>query len=237
MRTFEHYHDAALQESLRQDTEREIRRWERDQRRLKQQDVRNSWLFGIFVVLWAIFICLVLIIHGSKTPKTEIPVETVHEMETIETAYLTYDKPEPVVDPVAEHQEAAEPESPFYREDIPLSYEHQEQLYAACAETGIDYELALAVVWKETTFRNIIGDGGESFGFMQVQPKWHADRMERLGVDDLMVPADNFRVGCDYLAELLGKYELAAALTCYNTGSPGHNEYADLVIGKWGELK
>jgi soluble lytic murein transglycosylase-like protein len=60
--------------------------------------------------------------------------------------------------------------------------------------------------------------------------------MDRLGVTDLMDPLSNFRVGCDYLAELLGKYELEAALTAYNTGSPGHNEYADTVIGYWEEL-
>lgn len=232
MRTFEHYHDAALQESLRQETKREIRRWERDQRRLKQQDVRNSWLFGIFVVLWAIFICLVLIIHGSKTPETEIPVETVRETKTApETATATLLHFDPVVDPIGGHREAAEPESPFYREDIPLEYELQEALYTACTETGIRYELALAVVKKETDFRNVVGDGGESYGYMQVQPKWHSERMGRLGVDDLMDPAGNFLVGCDYLAELLEKYDLPEALTAYNTGSPGRNQYADDVIG------
>lgn len=187
--------------------------------------------YAASVMLWAVVICVVVIVHGSKTPETEIPVETVHETETIETAYLTYDKPEPVVDPVAEHQEATEPKSPFYREDIPLDYELQKDLYAACDETGVRYELALAVVRKETDFRNIVGDSGESYGYMQIQPKWHSDRMERLGVEDLMDPLSNFRVGCDYLAELLRKYDMPEALTAYNSGQPGQSEYASAVVG------
>ena len=40
----------------------------------------------------------------------------------------------------------------------------------------------------------------------QIQKKWHWDRMERLGVTDLMGPSGNFRVGCDFLAELYAKY-------------------------------
>jgi hydroxymethylpyrimidine pyrophosphatase-like HAD family hydrolase len=117
-----------------------------------------------------------------------------------------------------------------------LEPEMQALLYEACGETGVDYELALAVIRKESTYQNVMGDGGESYGYMQVQPRWHRARMDRLGVTDLMDPLSNFRVGCDYLAELLGKYELEAALTAYNTGSPGHNEYADIVIGYWEEL-
>jgi hypothetical protein len=60
--------------------------------------------------------------------------------------------------------------------------------------------------------------------------------MARLGVTDLMDPLGNFRVGCDYLAELLEQYSLAAALTCYNTGAPGHNQYATDVLNYMEEL-
>lgn len=40
----------------------------------------------------------------------------------------------------------------------------------------------------------------------------------------------NFRVGCDYLAELLGKYPLEEALTAYNSGKPGKSTYASNVL-------
>lgn len=186
-------------------------------------------------ILWAIAIVAVVLAKGcvedvpeSQTPAPVTAAEAV-TVEHVPAMVLTLDAP-------CLDTEAREPESPFYRENIPLDYETQELLYEACGETGIRYELALAIVWRETTFRNIIGDGGESYGYMQVQPKWHAGRMTRLGVDDLMDPAGNFRVGLDYLAELLDKYELPEALTAYNTGSPGHNQYADDVIGYMEEL-
>lgn len=145
--------------------------------------------------------------------------------------------PEPVPDAVPAmtvHRVMEEPEPvakvlPKYYE-VPLDTETQDLLRAACEESGIDMELALAVIWKETDFRNIEGDGGNSLGYMQIQPRWHADRMERLGVSDLMEPAGNFRVGCDFLAELLEDHALAYALTAYNSGKAVVSPYAETVM-------
>ena len=77
---------------------------------------------------------------------------------------------------------------------------------------------------------------------MQIQQKWHWDRMERLGVTDLLEPSGNFRVGCDFLAELYAKYnDWNVALTVYNMGhDPGYiTDYAKDVIGnyvRWQEI-
>lgn len=139
----------------------------------------------------------------------------------------------------AEKIEQALLEQGYFREDVPLSFMDQDFLHTACAESGVPYALALAVIEKETGFRNVVGDDGNSTGYMQVQEKWHWDRMERLGVDDLSNPFGNMRVGCDFLAELLGKYSLEEALTAYNSGKPGKSEYAQKVISyyeKWKEL-
>lgn len=125
----------------------------------------------------------------------------------------------------------------YYRDDVPLDYELQGHLHLACQEAGVPYALALAVIQKETHFQNLLGDDGASEGYMQVQRKWHYDRMERLGVTDLMDPAGNFRVGCDFLAELLGKYPTQEALTAYNSGSPGYNKYSYMVMGYYEEWK
>ena len=142
-------------------------------------------------------------------------------------------EPEPVTLPVVvevmNDPEPAPEVAPKYY-DIPLDTETQDMLRAACEESGIDMELALAVIWKETDFRNIEGDGGNSFGYMQIQPRWHADRMERLGVTDLMDPASNFRVGCDFLAELLEDHALAYALTYYNSGKATVSRYSEMVM-------
>lgn len=123
----------------------------------------------------------------------------------------------------AEKIEAALVEMGYFRDDIPLTYEEQDFLHTACQEAGVPYALALAVIQKETQFANTVGDDGASEGYMQVQRKWHYDRMERLGVEDLMEPFGNFRVGCDFLAELLETYPTAEALTVYNKGHyPGY---------------
>lgn len=138
-----------------------------------------------------------------------------------------------------ENIEAALVESGYYRDDVPLPYDLQDCLHTACQEANIPYALALAVIEKETHFRNIVGDDGASEGYMQVQRKWHYDRMERLGVTDLLDPFGNFRVGCDFLAELLGKYPTQEALTAYNSGSPGYNKHSYEVMEnyeKWKEL-
>lgn len=128
-------------------------------------------------------------------------------------------------------------ESGYFRSDIPFDGDTQAFLRAACEETGVTYELALAVIWKETGYQNVTGDGGDSIGYMQVQPQWHQERMNRLGVDDLSDPYSNFRVGCDYLAELLRKYDTDKALTAYNTGKPGNSAYATDVLLKYHELR
>ena len=131
--------------------------------------------------------------------------------------------------------EIIEPEkkqpAPIYY-DVPLSDELQDKLRDACEESGVQMTIALAVIQRETGFRNVQGDGGDSAGYMQVQRKWHEFRMDKLGVTDLNDPEGNFRVGCSYLGELLGKYDTTAeALTAYNSGRPGQSEYADTVLG------
>lgn len=130
----------------------------------------------------------------------------------------------------------------LFIEDIPLTYEEQDWLQDACKESDIPYALALGLIERESTFRNILGDDGSSAGYMQVQKKWHWDRMERLGVTDLSDPQGNFRVGCDFLSELYGRYEdWNIALTAYNMGhNPGYiSDYAKGVMknyARWQEL-
>lgn len=148
------------------------------------------------------------------------PVDTPVEQPENPVIVQPIPEPEPVV--VVE-EEAFDP----VREDIPLDAETQRLLWQACEETGIQYELALAVIWQETDFRNITGDSGASAGYMQIQRRWHEERMERLGVTDLTDSYGNFLVGCDYLAELIEKdCGLEWALHAYNGGPSYANKMA-----------
>lgn len=170
------------------------------------------------------------------TPVVAIPVDSL-EPSALPQVVTT---PEPTEDPYeSEKIEQALVEQGYFRDDVPLTYEEQDYLHTACQESGVPYALALAVIERETGFRNVVGDDGASCGYMQVQERWHWDRMERLGVTDLMDPFGNFRVGCDLLAELLEKYPTQEALTAYNSGSPGYNQYSYDVMDnyeKWKEL-
>lgn len=164
--------------------------------------------------LAAFMIAAALVLYDTGTVDTPV--------EQPETFVIVQPIPEPVPVVVVE-EEAFDP----VREDIPLDAETQRLLWQACEETGIQYELALAVIWQETDFRNIKGDGGASAGYMQIQRRWHEDRMERLGVSDLTNPYGNFLVGCDYLAELIEKDRgLEWALHAYNGGPSYANKMA-----------
>lgn len=177
-----------------------------------------------------------LVVGAASETENGVVGTAVAPTATIETVepYIEGEDPNE-----AEKIELALVEQGYFRDDVPLSRTEQDYLHTACEESGIPYALALAVIEQESTFRNIVGDDGASEGYMQVQRRWHWDRMERLGVTDLMDPFSNFRVGCDFLAELLGKYPVEEALTAYNSGSPGHNEYSEKVTAnyeRWKEL-
>lgn len=125
----------------------------------------------------------------------------------------------------------------IYRADLPLGAEEQGALAEACREFGVPYELALAVIWQETDYRNVVGDGGDSLGYMQLQRRWVWPEMEELGAVDLMDPVDNFRVGCCLLARYINEDGIEGGLTRYNTGSPGWSEYAESIMEKWTALR
>ena len=203
--------------------EEENRRRTRMERR--QQRARIIWLVTIFV--WAACLLFILLwLHSGASTDEKAGAKNPGEIAYVETAVS--EMPEDLEN---EKIEDALYETGYFRSDVPLDGETQALLRSACEEAGITYELALAVIRQETDFRNVVGDNGDSIGYMQIQPRWHEERMGRLGVTDLEDPYSNFRVGCDFLAELLSKYTLEEALTAYNSGKPGQSEYATSVIG------
>lgn len=187
---------------------------------------QNVW--KIAYIVWMVFVVGVLLFWPARAAENAERTENHTEEAEKRTECVIEEMSE---DFENEYIEAALYVSGYFREDVPLDGDTQALLRAACEETGIPYELALAVIRQETEFRNVVGDAGKSVGYMQVQERWHKDRMARLGVTNLEDPYSNFRVGCDYLSELLGKYSLEDALTAYNSGKPGESAYAESVIG------
>ena len=125
--------------------------------------------------------------------------------------------------------------------DVPLSEDLQNHIFQLCEEKGIDPAIIVAMCFRESTYNaNKIGDDGQSFGLMQVQPRHHYERMLKLGCTDLLDPFQNVTVGVDYLCELLNRYDgdIAKALVGYNSGhfSGTVTQYAKDVMEKAGDL-
>lgn len=251
---FEDYLDQETRNSVCLTYDKAIRRFRRETREMRKLRKRDRNLLLAAVNIWLLIAVLII---GAQGCSTRVESNSIHEV-TDDTAIVEpalepvappqiepvavdlagipdlTERPEELVPEPAEAPMPVEPEPVYY--DIKLSCELQDTLRGVCEESGVSFELALSVIWKETNYRNLTGDGGKSYGYMQVQPRWHSDRMEKLGVTDLMDPESNFRVGCDFLSELLSKYPMANALAYYNSGSTRVNSYAEKVMNYMEEL-
>ena len=100
--------------------------------------------------------------------------------------------------------------------------------------------------FKESSFDPYAENGG-CIGVMQIDPEWHGERMERLGVKDLTDTRGNMLVGADYLSELAGRYEdIGIVLMAYNgdssiwdvmDGTAGISRYASEILALSAELE
>ena len=136
-----------------------------------------------------------------------------------------------VVEPAPEVDEpVAEPETETVMLwDVPLNTDLQLFVVYSCEKHHIDPSVVIAMIERESSYRaSVIGDNGMALGLMQVWPKWHQDRMDKFGVNDLLDPYQNVTVGMDYLFELLDEGKgLEWALAAYNQGP----DEADLGLG------
>lgn len=96
----------------------------------------------------------------------------------------------------------------------------QVYLWCLCEDRELDYYTVLSLIERESRYRyDASGDGGNSKGYMQIQERWHKDRMQEEGVADLCDPYGNIRVGLNFLDELYEKYgSMSKALMAYNMG-------------------
>lgn len=107
----------------------------------------------------------------------------------------------------------------------------QEDYIEETAESyGISPKLVKAIIEVESGGdANAIGDNGNSIGLMQIQPRYHAQRLKE--GESLLDPKVNVRIGCEILSEIMDKYgTLDEVLTVYNAGhDTGDRNYANRV--------
>ena len=112
-----------------------------------------------------------------------------------------------------------------------------EEIQDYCEEIGEMYgvcpELLMAIIETESSGRAWV-ENGDCKGLMQVSQKWHADRMEKLGVADIFDPYGNILVGTDYLMELAEEHgEISLVLDIYNGNYKAYHNYENGIISKY----
>lgn len=132
--------------------------------------------------------------------------------------------------------------------DVPLDDDLVLHIIDIADINNIDPELILAIIKQESNFdASAMGDNGHSYGLMQVQKRYHEERMQRLYCTDLLNPYENIIVGADIISQKLRSGKgLEWALMAYNGGNPYANnmlqdgkvsEYAQNVIQYYNEYK
>lgn len=132
--------------------------------------------------------------------------------------------------------------------DIPLDEELQIWVFDYCKDKHINPYLVFAMCERESNYNaDEVGDRGNSLGIMQIQPKWHQWRMDKLGLFDWMDATQNIMIGIDILLDLYGKNDDTAwVLMAYNGGVAYANrhyeagnisEYAEYIMARAEELE
>lgn len=122
--------------------------------------------------------------------------------------------------------------------DVPLAAETQRDIFEQCGRDGRLFCAVMAIASVESGFdAQTVGDGGDSLGMMQINTRWHTDRMEALGVTDLTDPVQCAAVAVDYLLELEGitgaRTEDHQLYTSYNAGPSDRTsptEYSEAAL-------
>lgn len=167
------------------------------------------------------------------------------ERKPIEVVAYEIEVPEPAPVETIEIVETV-PEPEYF--DVPLSHDLQAHIFEECEKHSIAPAIVIAVIERESRYDSqAIGDDGCSIGLMQIQEKWHRERMDKLGCTDLLDPYQNITVGVDYLAELFQKdLEVYWVLMAYNGGpsyankklaSGNYSTYAIEVAERAAELE
>ena len=156
----------------------------------------------------------------------EEPVST--ETVVIETKPVVEDiiSTEPdIVEPVevesTDFIEAIEPTEPVVLQSMTEKEVIESYVDEICTNyTNVDRFVVLGVIWRESRFDPNARNYNETcIGLMQLSTRWNRQRVDKLGVSDLMDPYGNILVGVDLLSELIDKYEdISYALMCYHGG-------------------
>ena len=206
-----------------------MQRKTRNQRKRELQ--RTVCMVSALAVLW-VLLCVVLV----KAWADEKPVNGQEYLASIQAESVNYGSSKPAEVSQARYVPAEHAEAMMFY-PVPLDHDIQAFIIRSCERLNMEPAVIVAMIDQESGFNDdCIGDNGDSVGLMQIQKQWHQERMDKLGVTNLMEPLQNVKVGMDYLAELLDQGNgLEWALMAYNAGASGAtkgfgSEYAAAVL-------
>lgn len=183
--------------------------------------------FSVFISALAAGLRSTEPVHMPETApaaeETITPIETETDFITTEEVEITE---EINTETIPSSPVAPTPYVPQYYDIKKLSKNLQEHIFTLCEQYKLPSDIVISVIYRESSYNpNIMGDNGEAYGLMQVQPKWHQDRMDKLGVTNLLDPYQNVMVGIDYLGELAASGKpIEWVLMAYN-GGPDYADY------------
>lgn len=127
---------------------------------------------------------------------------------------------------------AEKPELICIYENVPLDMETHNYIVAECEKNGIRPEIIFAMIQRESEFNvETIGDNGQSFGLMQIQPRWHYSKMLELNCTNLLDAKQNVTVGINILAEFIAKGNgIEWALMAYNAGASNADKMTEKSV-------
>lgn len=219
-----------------------VRRKSQSVRRIRRHKTAQQffWVYGNYIAAGVLTLVILAVVttaavklsaedkpqpesKSSQTAQTIIVPQETAKTETMEEIAYPFN--------LMSHDWGADDVAGWKPYQIPAEYEKaggylpeymQQFTYIICQQNGIDYALALAIMEVESGYKWDAYCSEGSQGYMQVNVKWHEDRMNKLNVDNVENPYFNVMVAVDYLAELQGRFDTEAeVLTAYNYGVTG----------------
>lgn len=219
-----------------------VRRKSRSVRRIRRHKTaqQSFWVYGNYIAAGVLTLVILAVVttaavklsaedkphlqsQSSQTEQTIIVPQETAAAETVEDIPYPFN--------LMSHDWGGEELEGWKPYQIPAEYEKtggylpecmQQFTYIICQQNGVDYALALAIMKVESGYKWDAYCSEGSQGYMQVNVKWHEDRMDKLNVDNVENPYFNIMVAVDYLAELQGRFDTEAeVLTAYNYGVTG----------------
>jgi hypothetical protein len=193
-----------------------------------------------------VLLCAAMLI-GAIVALCTIPVIAEEPIETtcqVTSEPTTEETTEVITEPTEIETTVTEPpvtEEAITLYNVPLDAELQLHIIETAESYGIDPAIVLAMAFRESNYNpSAMGDNGNSYGLLQVQLRFHKERMQRLGCTDLLDPYQNVTVAVDFLASQIQRYgSLDKALVSYNRGHYAGTitNYAIEVLEKAEELR